>query len=119
MQDVTDKFIFKIVPARVWQAAQATGVVAPMPIDESDGYIHLSTRSQLPGTLALHFAGHENLAVLKVDISRLTQPLKWETARGGTQFPHLYGTLKAAAVVENFAVSVAPDGRCDLPANVD
>lgn len=93
--------IYKICTEAAWRQARAEGEVAPSQDDVRDGFIHLSTREQLPGTLVRHFAGSTNLVVLKVSVERLPKgSLRWERSRGGAFFPHLYAPLPTSAVAE-------------------
>jgi uncharacterized protein (DUF952 family) len=66
----------------------------------AEGFIHCSTAEQLPGTVAAHFSPDDDLVVLTVEVDRLTHELRWEPSRHGDLFPHLYGPLDVAAVVE-------------------
>lgn len=63
------------------------------PLDEKDGYVHLSTLSQLPGTLNRFFGSHTSVVLLKLDYNRLSgfHVVKWEQTSSGVAFPHLYG----------------------------
>ncbi|MEU9169887.1 DUF952 domain-containing protein [Streptomyces sp. NPDC048420] len=68
---------------------------------QEEGFIHCSTRAQLPGTAARFFADVPDLVVLVIDPDRLGVPLKYEAARpGGEEFPHVYGPLPVTAVVD-------------------
>jgi uncharacterized protein (DUF952 family) len=74
--------------------------LAPSPLDARDGFIHLSARGQVAGTLAAHFAGVEGVELLAIDAARLARgALRWEVSRGGDRFPHLYGPLPETAIV--------------------
>lgn len=71
------------------------------PDDERDGFIHLSTAAQLRGTLERHFGDVEELWVAGVDPRSFPDgALRWEPSRGGALFPHLYGPLSRAVVVQ-------------------
>jgi uncharacterized protein (DUF952 family) len=96
--------IYKIVPAALWQEAQARGEFAGSPVDVQDGFIHFSTAEQVADTARKHFAGQQDLLLVTIDATQL--PLRWEPARGGQLFPHLYGPLPLWAVraVESFTV---------------
>jgi uncharacterized protein (DUF952 family) len=83
--------VYKIVDAVLWSIAETTGVFAGAPIDERDGFIHLSTAAQVRETAARHFAGVDNLRLVAVTAAGLD--MRWEPSRGGELFPHLYGTL--------------------------
>jgi uncharacterized protein (DUF952 family) len=80
-----------------WLAAQATGFYAGSSQDAADGFIHFSTAAQVQASAARHRAGQDGLVLLEVDAAALGPALKWEPARGGQLFPHLYGPLPVAA----------------------
>lgn len=110
--------VYKIATAEIAAAAAEAGSFTGMPIDHSDGYIHLSTAAQLPDTLALHFRDQNDLVLLAVRTDAVADALKWEPSRGGQLFPHLYGLLPMAAVAWTAPLAVAADGSCELPAGV-
>ncbi|RDB22857.1 hypothetical protein Hypma_010339 [Hypsizygus marmoreus] len=68
------------------------------PLDANDGFIHLSTASQLPGTLARFFADETKVYVLRLDYEHVKKDIRWEDPTGqeigevGAEgvFPHLY-----------------------------
>jgi uncharacterized protein (DUF952 family) len=107
--------LYKICAAADWQAAKRAEVFTGSPDDLRDGYIHFSTAEQLAGTLARHFAGQSGLMLLAVDMRRLGDGVRWEAARGGQLFPHLYGTLACAAVIREWTLACDEHGRHVLP----
>lgn len=83
---------------------RAAGHFTGSAIDRRDGFIHLSTREQVPGTIAAHFADAESgLVILEIDAASLPGELRWEASRGGALFPHLYGVLPMSAVQRTIA----------------
>ena len=80
-----------------------------------DGFIHLSTREQIAGTLAKHFSGQHDLLLIQFDTRDLGDALRWEASRGGALFPHLYDALPTAAGVRTFALTLGADGVHLLP----
>lgn len=58
-------------------------------VDLADGYIHFSTAAQAQSTATKWFAGRSDLVVLELEADDLPD-LRWEPARGGDLFPHLY-----------------------------
>lgn len=82
--------------------------------DRRDGFIHLSTRDQLEGTLARHFAGRDGLHIAAVDLSVLGDAIRWEAARD-EDFPHLYGDLPLTAVIAYSPLHRSVAGTVDLP----
>jgi uncharacterized protein (DUF952 family) len=90
--------IYKICEGDLWRQAEASGVFRGAEIDVRDGFIHFSTAAQVRETAARHFAGISDLILAAIDVSALDDALRWEPARGGDLFPHLYGMLPLAAV---------------------
>jgi len=103
--------IYKILDRAEWAAAQAAGRFDGSAVDLADGYIHFSTAVQAQATAAKWFRGRGDLIVLEVEADDLPD-LKWEPARGGDLFPHLYRPLETALVRD---VRPAPLGPDDIP----
>lgn len=64
-----------------------------------EGFIHLSTESQVAGVLQRYYRGVPRLLKLHVDESRLTAELRFGAATSGELFPHVFGPLNRAAIV--------------------
>ncbi len=114
------KMVYKICESGVWAKAAAAGGFAGSADDRRDGFIHLSTVDQLAGTLARHFSdadgnGHPDLVLVAIDAARLGDALKWEPARDGALFPHLYADLDTGLAARVDPIAVAADGRHVLP----
>ena len=90
---------FKVLTCQQWTDFERERVFRGAPVDIVDGYIHLSTAEQLEGTLAKHFAGQTELMIAEVDLICLGDAIRWEEARGGELFPHLYAELPITAVI--------------------
>jgi len=103
-------FVYKILARTAWDAARRAGRFEGAAIDLADGYIHLSTAAQAPETARRHFSGQSDLVLLRIDARRLGAALRWEPARGGELFPHLYGPLDCALVEAMTPIAPAPDG---------
>ncbi|MGV9450455.1 DUF952 domain-containing protein [Streptomyces sp. NPDC003635] len=86
-----------------WDAARATGTYEISTRGRTlreEGFIHCSTRVQLPGVAASFFSDLDDLVVLVVDPDRLRVPVRYEAAEpGGEEFPHVYGPIPVDAVV--------------------
>ncbi len=108
--------IYKICPAALWRQAERGGAFKGTAVDERDGYIHFSTAAQAVQTAAKHFAGERDLVLVFVDADRLGDGLKWEPARGGALFPHLYAPLDLKAVLRSYPLPLGADGRHIFPA---
>ncbi|KAG5980400.1 hypothetical protein E4U55_004067 [Claviceps digitariae] len=84
--DSRPRFVYKIVSSA--PPAVLPELLPLSPLDQQDGFIHLSTGQQVPPTCDAFFDTSSTLWVFKLELSRLADLIKWE---GG--FPHLYGTL--------------------------
>ena len=91
--------IIKLLRAAEWADFQATGVFAGSADDLRDGYIHISAPAEVAATAAKWFAGEKGLMALTLDADALGAALRWEPARGGVLFPHLYRALRLDEVV--------------------
>ena len=110
-----DRIVYKVMSAAELQQMQRDGVFRGSPADIADGYIHLSCGSQLAATLDKHFSGVDGLMLAAVDLSLLGDAVRWEQARGGQLFPHIYGLLPVGAVVSVATVERTTDGAVRLP----
>ena len=54
------------------------------------------------------------MLVLAVQAEALGEALRWERSRGGAFFPHLYGSLPAACVIEVRGAPLGVDGAPDV-----
>jgi uncharacterized protein (DUF952 family) len=67
----------------------------------AEGFIHCSTAEQVAATASRYYSGVADLHVLELEVEALTAQLVWENTTGGTEpFPHLYGPINEAAVVQ-------------------
>ena len=96
-----DGELYKICPRQSWSEALQLGQLPSSPDDARDGYVHLSERRQVRGTLARHFARRAELLLLVIPRARLPeQSLRYEPSRDGQLFPHLYAELRVEHVSE-------------------
>lgn len=112
---VTPQFIYKVASREIYDASLEAGSFVGQPLDLQDGYIHLSSASQLGETIRLHFAGLADQVLFQVPCAALGEALKWEASRGGDLFPHLFATLPMSAVSNMAPLDVPADGRVALP----
>ena len=101
-----------------WQAAEAEGFYRGSSQDAADGFIHFSTAAQVAASAAKHRAGQTGLVLLSVDPVALGEALRWEPARDGDLFPHLYGPLPVTGVTRADDLPLGPDGRHVFPPGV-
>ena len=91
--------VIKLLRAAEWTGFQAAGEFAGSADDKRDGYIHMSMPDQVAGTAAKWFAGDAGVMAVTFDADAFGDDLRWETARGGMLFPHLYRPLRLDEVV--------------------
>jgi len=98
--------IVHVCSASAWEEARASGTYRAES-SASEGFIHFSGWSQLPGTVARYYADVEGLVVLVVDPAGLD-------VRVENGFPRLYEPLPVSAVTEVLpleqALARAPSG---------
>lgn len=112
---MTTTTAYKVLTASQMAALEHDRHFAGAPVDLDDGYIHLSTAGQLTETVDKHFAGQEELHVAAVDLNALGEAIRWEEARDGERFPHLYGPLPLDAVIAYSPLERDADGQVRLP----
>ncbi|MFD5860612.1 DUF952 domain-containing protein [Streptomyces chartreusis] len=102
-----DTRILHITERSLWEAARARGTYEMSTRGrtlQEEGFIHCSTRAQLPSVAAFLYGsydGPDELVVLVVDPARLEAPLRYEAPKpGGEEFPHVYGPIPVTAVVD-------------------
>ena len=102
--------VYKILPARMWEAAVESGRFDGAPVDFADGYIHLSSAAQAQETARRYFAGQPDLLLIAFDAGAFGEALRWEPSRGGDLFPHLYGPLDPSLALEVRVLALDADG---------
>lgn len=90
--------IYHIVPAADWAAQENQSDYQAGSL-QTEGFIHLSQKEQIAGTLGRYYQHVPDLLLLHVDVDRLTSELNYEVATNNEKFPHLYGPLNKDAVV--------------------
>ncbi|MEO1315882.1 MAG: DUF952 domain-containing protein [Pseudomonadota bacterium] len=107
--------VFKLLTADEAAILAADGRFEGSPADLADGFVHLSTAEQVPGTAAKHFAGRGLLTVLALEAEPLGDALQWEPSRGGALFPHLYRPLLVADIAWRAGYAPSADGTWPAP----
>jgi len=111
---MTDKIAYKVLTADEWAALNA-GSFEGAPIDKADGFIHLSTASQLTETVDRHFSGQKGLVIAAIDLASLGEGVRWEPSRNGQLFPHVYGHLTPQSVIAWCPLERQPNCTVRLP----
>jgi uncharacterized protein (DUF952 family) len=91
--------VYKIMTKAQWVEFEGSKTFSGASIDLVDGYIHLSTASQMRETAAKHFGGQAGLMLVALAGDNLGTALKFEPSRGGELFPHLYAPLLLGQVL--------------------
>jgi len=65
-------------------------------LDLNSGFIHLSKKEQLKGTLSEYFKNENDLVIAEFKTENLIEYLRWEVSRNNEVFPHFYNNLKFA-----------------------
>ena len=111
--------IYKLIDRGRWEQALAQGRFEGAGADLTDGYIHFSTADQAAETARRYFAGQPDLLLLTLETdgwpSRTAAALRWEPARGGALFPHLYGRLLPESIIAHCPIAWGPEGQVRLP----
>lgn len=105
---------YKVLTTEQMRALEADAF-AGAPVDIADGYIHLSTVSQLTETVDKHFTGQHDLWVAAIDLDALGDAVRWEESRGGQLFPHIYGRMPLDVVIAYSPLERDGDGTVKLP----
>ncbi|ETW79007.1 hypothetical protein HETIRDRAFT_324453 [Heterobasidion irregulare TC 32-1] len=102
--DSKPKYVYKLIPSSslVPEHAQLPDALPVSDLDQSSGFIHLSTATQVPGTLKFFFKDVSRVYVLRIVYDKVEDKIRWEDpqaqvcgARGGEGvFPHLYNGLR-------------------------
>jgi uncharacterized protein (DUF952 family) len=99
--------------AAEWASSSALGEHRPESLS-AVGFIHLSTPAQVHLPANRLYRGRTDLVLLHVDPARLTDPVRWEPGvpddPASMVFPHLYGPLPVAAVIDVAPYPPGPDG---------
>ena len=85
--------IFHLIEKEVWDALPKQDPYAPASL-ASEGFIHFSTKAQLPNTLQRYYPADVEMIALEVDVNEIpSSDVKWEESYPEEFFPHLYAAL--------------------------
>jgi uncharacterized protein (DUF952 family) len=100
--------IFHITSRGAWSEAQAKDAYTADSL-AAEGFIHCSDADQVTWVANQRFHGRQDLVLLRIDPARLGCEVRYENLEGGEQiFPHVYGPIPVAAVVD--VVDFRPKG---------
>ncbi len=111
-RQTTGEYLYHAAVAADWRNRSTEHYQPAAYLDE--GFVHLSSKEQLIGTLHKRFQGRDDLVLLTIDPAVVTAELIWEDLYGsGVDFPHIYGPIELAAVVSSAPLACDADGRFD------
>ncbi|AIK40511.1 DUF952 domain-containing protein [Bacillus pseudomycoides] len=91
--------ITKVMEKSEWEVAKAKGnIMEPSLMQE--GFIHCSFLEQSLQVAEKHFSTEMELVLLVINPSLVEAEIKYELASNGQNYPHIYGTVNANAVVK-------------------
>lgn len=110
-------FVYKVCSKKEWKDASEIGYFSGSEVDKKDGFIHLSTKSQIEVTVSKHFSGQKNLLIIQFEEDKLVNQLKWEISRNGQLFPHYYGNINTELRDKEFNLELGINGVHEFPKN--
>lgn len=110
--------IYHICSRDEWEQGKAAGRYVGSSQDIADGFIHCSGPQQLAASAAKHRAGQDGLLLVALDPGLLGAALRWEPARGGQLFPHIYGPMAFDAVIAVTDLPLGADGKHIFPPHI-
>lgn len=114
------EFILHVTSRVAWSAGQAGGKYSADSLAD-EGFIHCSKADQILRVAEDFYRGQRGLVLLLIDPGRLTSKLRWVpgTDLASELFPHIYGPINLAAVLEVFDFEPAADGKFHLPGSLE
>src|SRR6266508_3786522 len=109
---MSPELIFHIARSSEWRAALPTGEYRISTRDatlDEVGFIHCSYAHQVDRSARLVYADDDasDLVVLTIDLARVPAEIRHQNVGGGDEaFPHIYGPLPVAAVLDIVPVTV-------------
>ena len=112
--------VYKILREYEWEEAKESGQITTA-LDKQDGFIHLSTSSQLTATLAFFFKDSVSLQLLQLNLDEIDETkLIYEfpepnEGKRKSAFPHLYTKLMTNQILQSWNIK---RGSFSLPEEV-
>ena len=112
--------VYKILREYEWKEAKESGQITTT-LDKQDGFIHLSTASQLAFTLAFFFKKSDSLQLLQLNLDKIDETqLIYEFPRPNdgkrmSAFPYLYSQLMTNQIFQTWNIK---RGSFNLPEEV-
>lgn len=112
---MSQRYLLHIIDRTEWTQHSSSDSYTPVNY-ASEGFIHLSTKEQVLIPANRFYKGQQNLILLVVDTTLIDAKIVYENLEGGTPlFPHLYGPLPVAAVVDTIDFPCTSEGFFTTP----
>lgn len=109
-----DDIIFHLTTQKLYLEHTQNSIFRPESLEE-EGFIHCSTGSQVQETANRLFSAKDQILLLVIDVSTLSNELKYEDdEQQDEQFPHIYGPLNTGAVIDKLQIFAEKDGSFDI-----
>ena len=101
--------LYKILRTDEWELASSSDQIVT-DLDTEDGFIHLSTATQLAGTLSFYFKESDSVFLLQLDLNKIDgERLIFEKpypneGRRKSAFPHLYSELRYEMIEKKWKI---------------
>jgi len=107
--------IYHLTQSGDWESASRSGEYLAESL-ETEGFMHCSeSEDQMIQVANRLYSDQREMLVLDVDTARMVSPVKYEAARSGGIFPHIYGPLNTDAVTRTRPLRKEPGGSFYLP----
>jgi uncharacterized protein (DUF952 family) len=97
-----EKKVYKVLTIKEWGEASEMGQIVTE-LDQQDGFVHLSSATQLNMTLSLYFSNEEKVVLVEINESDIAEGLSYERAeKRGADFAHYYGELSTDKISQSW-----------------
>src|SRR5206468_2717403 len=114
MTEAAAPMIVHITTREAWEAGLRAGSYRADML-ETEGFMHCSLPRQVVASAERHYAGAHGLVLLAIAVDRVQSEVRYEAAKNGEVFPHIYGPLNPDAVTQMVPFEPDPDGHFTLP----
>ena len=97
-----EKKVYKVLTLEEWEEVSKIGQIVTA-LDQQDGFVHLSSATQLNMTLSLYFLKEEKVILLQINENDIIEGLTYEYAdKRGCEFAHYYGELGIEKIAQSW-----------------
>ncbi len=91
--------LFHLVSKEDWALCREQEIYYSSSFDVEQ-FIHLSTKSQIEGTLNNYYSNYNELLLLILDADLISKEVIFEKALNGQEFPHLFSGINKNVLIE-------------------